>query len=652
LVVAAALADSYSDGVVFVDLAPLHDARLVPATIARLVQLPGAGGRTARELLLEQLRERDMLLVLDNFEHLLGAAPILAELLAGCPRLHMLVTSRTALRLRSEQRFVVGPLATPAEDASVEATSASPAVQLFVERTRAITPDFVLDASNAQAVGAICRRLEGVPLAIELVAARAELLSPLGMLRRLERGAPLQMSGPPDLPARQRTLEATLAWSHELLEPDERTLLRRLAVFAGGWTLESAEAVCAGDAVADDAVLDVLGQLVDKSLVEIDRADHNARYRLLEIVREFASEKLAQSGELELLRDRHLRWCLALAERAESALERPDAATWFNRLEDELDNLRGALDWSETSGDIETGLRLAGALRWFWDLRGHGREGREHLDRLLRQAPDQRSEAIVKALNAAGYLAVYQDDHAAARAYCDKSASLASDLGVPHERAYALRMLALVAWREGDLQAAAEQFGHALAAYRMIGDQQSFARATISVANISWMQGLREQAIAGYQDSLVLARAGELKHEIAMALQGLGHAALMGDDPVRADSLLRESLELFRELGDKPCGSATLELCACLAAGEGRALVAARWLGVAETTREAMGRGFSLATFRSAYDQGVATARASLGEDAFVAAWSIGRAQSLDEALNEALTSLDPTPERITHQSP
>ncbi len=643
LAVAAALADVYADGVVFVDLAPLHDARLVPATVARVLQVPGAGGRSARELLLEHLADRQVLLMLDNFEHLLDAAPLLAELLASCPRLDMLVTSRTALRLRSEHRFVVGPLGTPAKRTfSVEAASAAPAVQLFVQRTRAIAPEFTLDASNAHAVSAICRRLEGIPLAIELVAARAELLGPQALLRRLERGIQLQVSGPPDLPQRQRTLQDTLAWSHALLDPAEQTVFRRLAVFAGGWTLEAAEVVCAGGAVAQDDVLDVLGGLVDKSLVEIDRADSGSRYRLLEIVREYAREKLEESDELAPLRARHLSWCVALAESAESASEQ-DAATWFNRLEDELDNLRAALEWSETVGDFDTGLRLAGALRWFWDLRGHAREGRERLARLLSRAePDYGTETRVKALNAAGYLAVYQDDHAAARSYCERAAALARELNAAGEEAYALRMLALVAWREGDLERAAERFGHALAAYRAIGDQQSFARATISVANISWMQGRREQAIAGYQDSLVLARAGGLKHEIAMALQGLGHAALVDGDRARASNLLRESLELLRELGDKPCGSATLELCACLAAVEGHAATAAQWFGAAETTREAMGRGFGLATFRSAYDEGVAAARAALGEAEFATAWTTGRNCTLDEAISQVVTQSAP----------
>jgi predicted ATPase len=638
LAVAAALGGAYADGVAFVDLAPLHDARLVPATIARVLQVPGSGGRSARDLLLEYLRERQVLVVLDNFEHLLSAASMMAELLAACPRLAMLVTSRTALRLRSEQRFVVGPLVTPADDAvSVEATSSSPAVQLFVERTRAIAPDFAIDANNAQAVGAICRRLEGIPLAIELVAARAELLGPQALLRRLERGMPLQMSGPPDLPERQRTLQHTLAWSHELLDVAEQTVFRRLAVFAGGWTLEAAEAVCAGGVVADDDVLDVLGRLVDKSLVEINRAEPSSRYRLLEIVRDYAIEKLQESGELSALRARHLSWCVAMAEYAESALDNPDAAVWFNQLDSELDNLRMALEWSETSGDIETGLRLAGALRWFWDLRGHAREGRGHLARLLNQAgPDYRTETYIKALNTAGYLAVYQDDHSAARTYCEKAAELAGELQVASERAFALRMLALVAWREGDLESAARQFTYALAAYRAIGDQQSLARASISIANIAWMQGHREQAIAGYQDSLVLARASGLKHEMAMALQGLGHAALVDGDRARAGDILRECLQLFKELGDKPCGSATLELCACLAASEGHSADAARWFGSAETTREAMGRGFSLATFRSAYDQGVATARAALGDNAFQAAWAVGRTMTLEEALTQA----------------
>jgi len=359
---------------------------------------------------------------------------------------------------------------------------------------------------------------------------------------------------------------------------------------------------------------------------------------VLEIVREYARDKLEEAGELATLQARHLSWCVALAERAEFALERPDTADWFNVLDSELDNVRMALDWSETSADTEAGLRLAGALRWFWDLRAHAREGREHLARLLAQAgPDSRTRTLVKALNAAGYLAVYQDHYAATRAYCEKACALAAELDARHELADALRMLALAAWREADLERAARLFKQAIATYRAVGDQQSIARSTISLANISWMQDRRDQAIAGYQESLVLARAGGLKHEVAMALQGLGHAALIEGDRGMAGDLLRESLVLLRELGDKPCGSATLELCACLAATDGRAARAAEWFGIAEITREVMGRGFALETFRSAYEEGVVAARVVLGQAAFEAAWMRGRSLRLDEALKQAM---------------
>ncbi|HEV8637512.1 MAG TPA: helix-turn-helix domain-containing protein, partial [Chloroflexota bacterium] len=267
LAVAGALAEAYPDGVVFVDLAPLRDHRLVAPTIARALEVAGSGGRSARELLLEHLQARELLLVLDNFEHVLGAAPLLAELLEGCARLALLVTSRTVLRVRSEQRFGVAPLAAPAEELpSVQAAAASPAVRLFVERARAVAPAFALDAGNAHAVAAVCRRLDGIPLAIELAAARAGLLEPAALLRRLERRLPLLTGGAADLPERQQTLRRTLDWSHDLLGPAEQILLRRLAVFAGGWTLDAAEAVCGGADLAADDVLERLGVLVDNTL--------------------------------------------------------------------------------------------------------------------------------------------------------------------------------------------------------------------------------------------------------------------------------------------------------------------------------------------------------------------------------------------------
>jgi predicted ATPase/transcriptional regulator with XRE-family HTH domain len=318
LAVAAALVDAYPDGVVFVDLAPLRDPRLVPATIAHVVELRESGGRSARELLLAHLQERHLLLVLDNFEHLLGAAPLLAALLAGCPHLALLVTSRAALRLRSERRFPVPPLASPADELlSMEALVATPAVRLFVERAQAVASDFILDAGSAQAVAAICRRLDGLPLAIELAAARAGLLRPEALLRRLEHRLPLLTGGAPDVPERQQTLRQTLAWSRDLLGPGEQALFRRLAVFAGGCTLEAAEAVCADAELPAHEVLDRLGVLVDSSLVRrLDDGGSTPRFSLLETVREFAQEVLEARGETHATQDRHLAWCLALGEQA------------------------------------------------------------------------------------------------------------------------------------------------------------------------------------------------------------------------------------------------------------------------------------------------------------------------------------------------
>ncbi|MDQ3809955.1 MAG: helix-turn-helix domain-containing protein, partial [Chloroflexota bacterium] len=358
--VAAAVEDAYPDGVAFVDLAPLSDQRLVPATMARALHLRESGERSARELLLDYLRSRQMLLVLDNFEHLPGAAPLLAELLAGCPELALLVTSRAALRLRGEQRFLVPPLPAPTDaPVSVQALVAAPAVRLFVERAQAVAPDFVVDATNAGAVAAICRRLDGLPLAIELAAARTRLLQPRAMLARLGRRLPLLTGGERDLPTRQRTLSAAIEWSYDLLDQPEQTLFRRLAVFVGGCTLDALETVCgradAGE-WADPAtqalsarpsaawptpavdVLDGVASLVDNSLLRQDhRADGEARFALLETIREYALERLQASGEADALRRRHADYYLALAEEAAPRIVGPEQVTWLDRLEAEQD---------------------------------------------------------------------------------------------------------------------------------------------------------------------------------------------------------------------------------------------------------------------------------------------------------------------------
>ena len=355
LAVAAALESSYRDGAAFVDLAAVHDFRLVPATIARALDIRESGRRCALEQVRSDLRERQLLLVLDNFEQLLASAPVLAELLEGCPDLALLVTSRTALRLRGEQRLPVAPLPAPAEEpGTTGAIADSAAVRLFVERARAVAPHFVLEAGTAPAVAAICRRLDGMPLSIELAAARADVLRPEELLRRLERRLPILTGGAADLPERQQTLRHTLAWSHCLLSPMAQTLFRRLAVFVGGWTLEAAEAVCGGGELAADDVLEPLTELMNNSLVHrTEGPDGEPRFAMLETVREYADEQLVDRAEADATRQRHAWFYLELTERAVPELSGPTLPSWLNRLEFERSNLRAALDWLSDRNDLD-----------------------------------------------------------------------------------------------------------------------------------------------------------------------------------------------------------------------------------------------------------------------------------------------------------
>jgi predicted ATPase/transcriptional regulator with XRE-family HTH domain len=399
LAAALELADTFADDVWCVELSPLHDYRIVAAQVARALDVREAGGRSAHELLIDALRERLVLLVLDNFEHVLDAAPFVADMVSKCPRLAVLVTSRTALRLRAERRFMVEPLSVPRADGprTLETVAKSPAAQLFVDRAQAIVPDFELTPSNADALGAICRRLDGLPLAIELAAARSAVLEPNALLDRLQQPHTGQLV---DLPPRQQTMQATISWSCDLLTPAEQTLFGCLAIFAGGWTLQSAEAVCAA-ALPEGADLSGLMQaLVESSLVRrtADAALGQARFGMLETIHEDASRRLVASGNAARVGDRHLAFFLAEADQGEPHLHGPDQAAWADRLEREHDNLRAALSWSASSHQPVAGLHLATTLRYFWYMHGHHREGRERLadalERTTGAAPDVRARAL------------------------------------------------------------------------------------------------------------------------------------------------------------------------------------------------------------------------------------------------------------------
>jgi len=386
----------YADGVAFVPLAPIDDPGLVATTVARALGVREDGGRTAREGLLARLQDKRMLLVLDNFEQVVEAAEVAVDLLQGCPGVRVLATSRAALRVGGEQEFAVPPLALPdaARPSDHEALGQVAAVRLFVERARRVAPAVALTPETAPLVAAIVARLDGLPLAIELAAARAKVLSPRALLTRLDRASgqtPLQVltGGARDLPARQRTLRDAIAWSYDLLTPAERALFRRLSVFVGGWTLEAAERVCATDGDVALDVLNVVSSLVDKSLARwMDDAapggaGGDARFGLLETIRAYGLERLEESGEEEASRRAHAAHYLALAEQADSAVKGPDSLAWLARLEAEHNNLRAALAWACKHGEVEIGLRMVGGLAYFWYTHSHRREALAWLDRLL-----------------------------------------------------------------------------------------------------------------------------------------------------------------------------------------------------------------------------------------------------------------------------
>jgi predicted ATPase len=506
IAVASVLADAYPDGVIFVDLAPLHDERLVPATIARALDIRESLGRSAREMVLERLREQHLLLVLDNFEHLTGAAPVVAELLTSCLYLRVLVTSRTALRLRSERRFVVHPLEAPHGDrVEFDVIAASAAVQLFIDRAQAVAPEFALDRTSAPYVNAICRHLDGIPLAIELAAARVAVLSPKALMQRLERGLFALAGGAVDLPSRQRALRNTVAWSHDLLLPAERTLLRRLAVFAGGWTAEAAEAVCASPEWTGNEVLDGLVALVDSSLIQHSvGVDRQERFTMLETIREYALEQLQQAGEAEEVRRRHLEWCVALVEPIEPGVLDP---TLLAPLTPEHSNLRAGLRAAIETRHVEAGLRIAASMWLPWYLSGSYTEGRGWIVELL-SLPVSTSATAARgyALAAVGHLAYCEGDFTASERMLEDARLQAEELGNELLGGLHVHLQANLARARGELTRARSLHETALATFRRLNHQMLAAISQVVLARVLYELGESQLALMHAAESYALFR--------------------------------------------------------------------------------------------------------------------------------------------------
>jgi non-specific serine/threonine protein kinase len=649
LQVAAAVADDFRDGVLFVPLAALRDPALVIPTVAGALGLTEAGGRPLVESLKQHLRDRQLLLVLDNFEQVSAAAPAVADLLEACPEVRALISSRAALHVYGEQEFAVPPLALPPDAGAAGALPDSEAVRLFVARARENSPDFQLTPENAAAVVEICRRLDGLPLAIELAAARLKILSPAAMLARLvdSAGAPtlrLLTGGARNLPPRQQTLREAIAWSYDLLDPAEQALFRRLAVFAGGCTLEAAEAVAdeSGSGAAPP-ILDGVASLIDKSLlVRAGRPNQEPRFTMLATIREYGLERLEESGEAVQVRDRHAAYYQALATSTEPALRGRQQVAWLAQLEAEHDNLRAALGWTLERQDIPAALRMAGALGWFWNLRGHFSEGRAWLERVMAVVPlDAQTQARALVLNWAGVLAFRQGDIDRAAALLQESAAIFRAVGDSGGLAYALVVLGLIVLYQGDPARARRLLEESVARFRTEGNTWGVALALRNLGEVATTEGDPAARRALLEDSVRLFRAVGDNWGLALALNNAGDVVRGQGDAGQAAHLLAESLALFRELGDKQGIAWCLAQMAGAAAQAGQAERAARIFGAVAALLESIDARLDPVD-RAEYTQNVAAVRAHLGEPAFAAAWAEGAALSLDAALADA--AAPPTP--------
>lgn len=556
--VAGGLRELFPGGIYYVPLSAVSDPGLIASMIVQTLGIREAGGQSPIEILKKNFRDMlsaPMLLLLDNFEHLVRAAPLVAELLAMAPNLKILVTSRAALHVYGEHEFPVLPLALPDTRTMppVQVLLQVPAVALFVQRAVAAKPDFELSRENASAVVEICARLDGLPLAIELAAARVKVLSPGSMLTRLASRLQLLTGGARDLPERQQTLRAAMDWSYDLLGVAEQRLFRRLSVFVGGCTLESVEAVCDTKGDLDLDLLDGMASMVDKSLLQqLPQASGESRFAMLETIREYALEKLEASGEKAVTKRAHAAYCLVLAEEDATEQSGSEGAQRVESFALEHGNIRAALEWLTETGDAEWGLRLGAALFRFWETREYLAEGRDSLDKLLKLAAAAApTKARARALFAAGVLAIEQGDYAPGDPLIRESLEIARQLGDKQGVAVSLNALAVLARDQGNVSLAHSLFEESLLHWRELGDQKAVARALSNLANVVKLQADYDLARSLYGECLSIFRGLGDRTGVAWSLNYQGDVARDQGDSSAAQTLYEQSLTIFRELGDR-----------------------------------------------------------------------------------------------------
>jgi predicted ATPase/DNA-binding CsgD family transcriptional regulator len=646
LQVAADARSSFANGAVFVSLEAVQDPALVLTEVARILELHDASDRSLPDRVRAVLSDRELLLLLDNMEQVVTAAPLVADLAITCPRLKIIATSRELLRVRGEHEFPVPPLAIP--DVGADVTPAelaeNPSVALFIRQAQSVRSGFVLTAQNAPAVAGICARLDGLPLAIELASSRVKVLQPDLLLARLDHRLSLLIHGTRDLPPRQQTMRDAIAWSHDLLTPDERALFRRLAIFAGGFTLEAAEAVCGPGEMEDDCwgsawssgvpTLDGVTSLVEKSLLREEEQNGASRFLMLQTIREFAAEHLAHSGEFEEASRRHARWVLDLAERAGAELfgwATRRGLAWFDA---DLENLRAALRWSIDHGEGETAQRLIFETNWYWYVTGQAGEGAMWAERALACGT---SSPLVKvlALISFGWLANEHGDAAKALPVIREALALLQEMDHPGFLAQATTALGLIMLRQGELAQAQAAFAESLALHESLDEAIWIPYLQKNLGLVAYLQGDSNSAAVWLNEALARFKAMNNDFGSAVTLINLARLALRRGDLPYTAQLYAESLSLRWADGDK------ISVISCLRGLAHTAVRARQWetgvrlFAAAETLRQAIDADETRAALQVA--ESLTLSRAALGENDFERAWTVGQGLPLREAVNEAL---------------
>lgn len=637
LQVAEAVRENYPDGIWFVPLAAVQDAGLVVITIAGVLKVPEGPGETIETSLIKHLQDKQMLLVVDNFEHVVEAAPLLSMLMAGAARFKLLVTSREVLRLYGEQEYPVPSLTVPDGDQaySIEEAAEFESVRLFVERAQASQPDFALAAENVQAVARICMRLDGLPLAIELAAARSKLLSPPQLLVRLEQGLSGLGQGPRDAPARQRTLRSTIDWSFNLLSDGEKRLFSRLGVFRGGWTLDAMEAVCGCDLPFD--LLDALHSLMDKSLVQAAE-DQNGepRFRMLETVRDYAWEQVGHDEAIQTQHE-HCEWFLALAEQGGKGMQTAHSQMWYARLRVEEDNLNAVLDRSlNDEGGTDIGLRVATALCEYWHARGTFRQGRAWLQAFLARTAETPSSIRAQALAYAAMMAKLEHDFEAVERLSRDALEMARIVGDRSVEAFTLHYQAHVAQEKGNYEGARALYLRSIALFEEEGDAWGKGELLNCLGDMYRLSGNYAEAESALVQALASRRSFNNRRGVGATLNNLGHVLCRRQDAQRAEACFREGLAICQATGHKELS------CLCVCGFAGVALFhnqperATQLLGAADRFHTESHRALE-SPDRVDYEWLVAQAREKLPEARFAQMWAQGEQMSLAQAIAYAL---------------